>query len=42
MMPKRNRNEYVTTDVHWSEVPGRDEYWKEQTIKNTSESSIQS
>ena len=32
------RNEYVTTDVHWSEVPGRDEAWKEQTIKNTSES----
>ena len=32
-----NRNEYITTDVHWSEVPGRDEAWKEQTIKNTSE-----
>jgi len=32
------RNEYVTTEVHWSEVPGRDEAWKEQTIKNTSES----
>ena len=32
-----NRNEYVTTEVHWSEVPGRDEAWKEQTIKNTSE-----
>jgi len=32
------RNEYVTTDVHWSEVPGRDDAWKEQTIKNTSES----
>ena len=31
------RNEYITTDVHWSEVPGRDEDWKEQTIKNTSE-----
>ena len=31
------RNEYVTTDVHWAEVPGRDEAWKEQTIKNTSE-----
>ena len=31
------RNEYVTTDVHWSEVPGRDDAWKEQTIKNTSE-----
>ena len=31
------RNEYVTTDVHWSEVPGRDDAWREQTIKNTSE-----
>jgi len=30
------RNEYVTTDVHWSEVPGRDDDWKEQTIRNTS------
>ena len=31
------RNEYVTTEVHWSQVPGRDEKWKEQTIANTSE-----
>jgi hypothetical protein len=34
---ERNKNEYVPTDVHWSEVPGRDEAWKEQTISNTSE-----
>jgi len=34
---ERNRNEYVPTDVHWSEVPGRDTAWKEQTIANTSE-----
>jgi len=34
---ERGRNEYITTDVHWSEVPGRDEAWKEQTIANTSE-----
>jgi len=34
---ERGQNEYVPTDVHWSEVPGRDEVWKEQTIKNTSE-----
>ena len=33
----KGANEYVPTDVHWSEVPGRDEVWKEQTIKNTSE-----
>jgi len=31
------RNEYKTTEVHWSQVPGRDAAWKEQTIKNTSE-----
>jgi hypothetical protein len=35
---ERKRNEYVPTEVHWSEVPGRDDAWKEQTIRNTSES----
>ena len=35
---EEQRNEYVPIEVHWSEVPGRDEAWKEQTIKNTSES----
>ena len=34
---ERGENEYVPTEVHWSEVPGRDAVWKEQTIKNTSE-----
>jgi len=34
---ERAKNEYVPTEVHWSEVPGRDEAWKEQTIANTSE-----
>jgi hypothetical protein len=34
---EREQNEYVPTEVHWSQVPGRDEVWKEQTIKNTSE-----
>jgi len=34
---ERGKNEYVFTDVHWSEVPGRDENWKKQTIANTSE-----
>ena len=34
---ERDKNEYVPTDVHWSEVPGRDDKWKEQTIANTSE-----
>ena len=34
---ERGKNEYVPTDVHWSEVPGRDAAWKDQTISNTSE-----
>ena len=34
---ERGQNEYLPTEVHWSQVPGRDEVWKEQTIKNTSE-----
>ena len=34
---ERSKNEYVHTDVHWSEVPGRDEKWRAQTIANTSD-----
>ena len=34
---ERSKNEYVPTDVHWSEVPGRDDKWKAQTIANTSD-----
>ena len=34
---ERGKNEYIPTEVHWSEVPGRDEAWREQTIANTSE-----
>ena len=34
---EKRKNEYIPTDVHWSEVPGRDEEWKETTIANTSE-----
>ena len=34
---ERGTNEYIPTEVHWSEIPGRDEVWKEQTIRNTSE-----
>jgi len=33
---ERGQNEYTPTEVHWSEVPGRDSKWKEQTIRNTS------
>ena len=31
------KSEFVPLEVHWREVPGRDDEWKEQTIKNTSE-----
>jgi len=33
---RRGKNGYVTNEVHWSQVPGRDAKWKEETIKNTS------
>jgi hypothetical protein len=32
-----DRSLYKTLEVHWSQVPGRDEKWKEETIRNTSE-----
>ena len=35
---EEQRNSYIPIEVHWSEVPGRDEKWKAETIKNTSES----
>jgi len=31
------KNSFIPIEVNWSEVPGRDEKWKEETIKNTSE-----
>jgi len=34
---ERGKNEYIPTDVHWSQVPGRDSEWRRQTIANTSE-----
>ena len=34
-------NNFVPVEVHWSQVPGRDEKWKEETIKNTSEAQFQ-
>ena len=30
-------NDYATVSVNWWDVPGRDEEWKAQTIRNTSE-----
>ena len=34
---EEGRNDYSNLEVHWSEVPGRDEKWKRQMINNTSE-----
>ena len=34
---EHKRNSYNIVDVHWSQVPGRDEKWKIETIANTSE-----
>ena len=34
---EKGKNDYVPTDVHWSQVPGRDAEWRRQTIANTSE-----
>lgn len=31
------RNNYKPFEIHWSMIPGRDEAWKEETIRNTSE-----
>ena len=31
------KNNYVNFEIHWSHVPGRDEKWKEETIRNTSQ-----
>jgi hypothetical protein len=31
------RSDFVYVDVHWSDVPGRDENWRDQQVKNTSE-----
>jgi hypothetical protein len=33
----KKRSDYIPIEIHWSMVPGRDEAWKEQTIRNTSE-----
>ena len=38
---EKGRNSYNPISAHWSEVPGRDEKWKEETIRNTSEQQFQ-
>ncbi len=34
---EQKRSDYIPIEVHWSAIPGRDEEWKKQTIRNTSE-----
>ena len=34
---EKNRNSYNAIEAHWSEVPGRDAKWREETVANTSE-----
>ena len=31
------RSLYIPIEIHWSMVPGRDEKWREETVRNTSE-----
>lgn len=34
---EEGKNDYKRIDVHWSQMPGRDEKWRQETIRNTSE-----
>ena len=34
---EEKNSQYIPIEVHWSEVPGRTEKWKKETIANTSE-----
>lgn len=34
---ENGRNQYSRIDVHWSDIPGRDEKWRLEMISNTSE-----
>ena len=38
---EEKQNDYSPISVHWSQVPDRDEAWKEKTIRNTSERQFQ-
>ena len=41
MDAKSKKNNYVPFEIHWSQVPGRDQAWREETIRNTSERQFQ-
>nr|QMP82952.1 MAG: hypothetical protein [Caudoviricetes sp.] len=34
---KAKKNDYACIDVHWSQVPGRTDKWKDEFIRNTSQ-----
>jgi hypothetical protein len=34
---EEGRNNYVRSNVHWSDIPGRNEEWQNETIRNTSQ-----
>ena len=34
---EEKRNSYIPIEVHYTQVPGRDDKWRQETIKNTSE-----
>ena len=38
---ENGNNTYVPIEVHWSEIPGRDKAWQEETIKNIGEEQFQ-
>jgi hypothetical protein len=38
---EKKKNSYNAIEAHWSEIPGRDAKWKQETISNTSESQFQ-
>jgi hypothetical protein len=37
MKSVKGQNEYKRVEVHWSEVPGRDQAWFDEQLRNTSE-----
>jgi len=38
---EKKKSDYVPIEVHWSAVPGRDQKWKEMTVRNTSAEQFQ-
>jgi hypothetical protein len=34
---EEGRNNYIPIETHWSQVPGRDQQWRDETVRNTSD-----